>query len=50
MSEHGKLYIMLLSIHGLLRSRSPELGRDPDTGGQITYVLELARALNNRDS
>ena len=45
MSRHGGLYIMLVSIHGLLRSRLPELGRDPDTGGQITYVLELARAL-----
>ena len=45
MSEHNGLYIMLLSIHGLLRARLPELGRDPDTGGQITYVLELARAL-----
>ncbi len=39
------LYVMMLSIHGLLRSEDPELGRDPDTGGQITYVLELARAL-----
>ena len=45
MNRHGGLYIMLVSIHGLLRSRLPELGRDPDTGGQITYVLELARAL-----
>ena len=36
---------MLISIHGLLRSRRPELGRDADTGGQILYVLELARAL-----
>lgn len=39
-------YIMLLSIHGLLRGREPELGRDADTGGQILYVLELARALS----
>ena len=34
---------------GLLRAgiirREPELGRDPDTGGQVLYVLELARAL-----
>lgn len=35
----------MLSIHGLVRGRDPELGRDADTGGQITYVLELARAL-----
>ena len=39
------LYLFHLSLHGLLRGTSPELGRDPDTGGQITYVLELVRAL-----
>ena len=45
MNNHGGFYILLLSVHGLLRSRLPELGRDPDTGGQIQYVLDLARAL-----
>ncbi len=40
-----QLYILMLSIHGLIRGTNPELGRDADTGGQITYVLELARAL-----
>ncbi len=45
MSTHDGLYIVLVSPHGLLRSRLPELGRDADTGGQITYVIELARAL-----
>ena len=40
------LYIFLLSIHGLVRGEAPELGRDADTGGQVTYVLELARALS----
>ncbi len=39
------MYIVLLSVHGLVRGRDPELGRDADTGGQVTYVLELARAL-----
>ncbi|MBU0729308.1 MAG: HAD-IIB family hydrolase [Proteobacteria bacterium] len=39
------LYIQLFSIHGLIRGRSPELGRDADTGGQVKYVLELAQAL-----
>ncbi len=38
-------YILLISIHGLIRGQSPELGRDADTGGQVKYVLELARAL-----
>src|SRR6056297_2982096 len=40
------LYIVLLSIHGLIRGYDMELGRDPDTGGQIKYVVELARALS----
>ena len=40
-----KLYICLLSIHGLVRSRDLELGRDADTGGQTKYVVELASAL-----
>jgi len=39
------LYIVMLSPHGLIRSHDLELGRDADTGGQTTYVVELARAL-----
>lgn len=39
------LYIQLFSIHGLIRGESPELGRDADTGGQVKYVVELARSL-----
>ncbi|NLX13496.1 MAG: glycosyltransferase [Phycisphaerales bacterium] len=38
-------YIMLISIHGLVRGSDLELGRDADTGGQIKYVVELTRAL-----
>ncbi len=38
-------YIVLLSIHGLIRGHNLELGRDADTGGQTLYVVELARAL-----
>ncbi|MEM9658644.1 MAG: hypothetical protein AAF961_09815, partial [Planctomycetota bacterium] len=33
------LKISLISLHGLIRGREPELGRDADTGGQIKYVL-----------
>lgn len=44
MSTSG-LYIQMFSIHGLVRGESPELGRDADTGGQVKYVIELARAL-----
>jgi len=39
------LYIVLISIHGLIRGRNLELGRDADTGGQTKYVVELAKAL-----
>jgi len=39
------LYVQLFSIHGLIRGEAPELGRDADTGGQVKYVLELARYL-----
>ncbi|MDZ7642157.1 MAG: HAD-IIB family hydrolase [Desulfurivibrio sp.] len=48
MSEQKGLYVMMFSIHGLVRGSSPELGRDADTGGQVKYVLELARALEER--
>lgn len=37
--------IVLISIHGLIRGKDLELGRDADTGGQVKYVVELARAL-----
>ncbi|SFM24162.1 sucrose-phosphate synthase [Ectothiorhodospira mobilis] len=39
------LYIVLVSVHGLIRGQDLELGRDADTGGQTKYVVELARAL-----
>jgi sucrose-phosphate synthase len=39
------IYLCLISIHGLIRGDNLELGRDADTGGQIKYVVELARAL-----
>ena len=40
-----KLDILSLSIHGLVRARDIELGRDPDTGGQVLYVVDQAKAL-----
>lgn len=43
--EERGLYIVLVSVHGLIRGHNLELGRDADTGGQIQYVVELARAL-----
>ncbi|KAG6428161.1 hypothetical protein SASPL_112410 [Salvia splendens] len=44
-NKEKKLYIVLISLHGLIRGDNMELGRDSDTGGQIKYVVELARAL-----
>jgi sucrose-phosphate synthase len=43
--ETQPLRILMLSLHGLVRGHDLELGRDADTGGQVTYVVELARAL-----
>jgi sucrose-phosphate synthase len=45
MENQNGLYLVLISVHGLMRGEEPELGRDADTGGQILYVLELARHL-----
>lgn len=46
-SENNGLYILLISVHGLIRGDNLELGRDADTGGQSKYVVELARALGD---
>jgi len=43
-------YIQMFSLHGLIRADNLELGRDADTGGQVTYVLELARQLSTLDA
>lgn len=42
------LKITLLSLHGLIRAKDAELGRDADTGGQVKYVLELAAELSHQ--
>ena len=47
-TEH-KRYLLLISVHGLIRSHDLELGRNADTGGQTKYVLDLARSLAERD-
>jgi sucrose-phosphate synthase len=43
--KENKRYILMISVHGLIRSHDLELGRDADTGGQTKYVLDLARNL-----
>ena len=40
-----ELYILSLTVHGLVRASEIELGRDADTGGQVSYVVDQARAL-----
>ncbi len=39
------LKFLHLHLHGLIRSKNLELGRDSDTGGQTKYVLELSKSL-----
>ena len=41
--------VQLFSLHGLIRSKNQEMGRDADTGGQVKYVLELGTALSSRE-
>lgn len=40
-----RYYIVMISMHGLVRGERMELGKDPDTGGQVKYVVELAKAM-----
>ncbi len=47
-NEQKPLYLAHFSLHGLVRGDGMELGRDPDTGGQILYVVELVRELARR--
>ena len=47
-SPDGRLHLLFISVHGLIRGKDLELGRDADTGGQTRYVVELARALGER--
>jgi len=49
MNKTKRYYIALFSIHGLVRGENIELGRDADTGGQIKYVVELARELSKQE-
>jgi sucrose-phosphate synthase len=41
--------IVMVSLHGLLRGRDLETGRDADNGGQPPYVMAEAGALSARD-
>ena len=43
--SQNPIYVLMISMHGLIRGHDMELGQDADTGGQTTYIVELARAL-----
>ncbi|MCP9932139.1 glycosyltransferase [Cyanobium sp. AMD-g] len=49
-AKSHSLYILMISIHGLIRGKDLELGRDADTGGQTKYVVELTKALARQAS
>lgn len=35
------LYLVLISLHGLVRGERMELGKDPDTGGQVLLLSKV---------
>ena len=40
----------MINIHGLIRGKEIEFGRDADTGGQTRYVIELISYLSREKS
>lgn len=48
-SKNEEIYLVHLSIHGLVRSKEIEMGANPDTGGQVGYVIELCKELGMKD-
>ena len=49
LNSNDSKYIVLISVHGLIRAHDLELGRDADTGGQTKYVVDVAKALAEHD-
>ena len=49
MSGTEGITILQVSIHGLIRGSDLELGRNADTGGQTSYVVDLTRELGDCD-
>lgn len=45
-TSENPIYVLMISLHGLIRGENMELGRDADTGGQTTYVVELAKTIS----
>jgi sucrose-phosphate synthase len=44
-NKDNSLYLLMISVHGLIRANDMELGVNADTGGQTKYVVELTKAL-----
>ena len=40
------LYLVLISLHGLVRGERMELGKDPDTGGQVSLHSVQLRGMS----
>jgi sucrose-phosphate synthase len=49
-TTNDEKYLVIISIHGLIRSHDLELGLDADTGGQTKYVVDLVKALADHES
>ena len=43
-TRYERLYVILISLHGLVRGDRMELGRDSDTGGQVRDRRDRQRA------
>ncbi len=43
--ENSKLNVCLINPQGHVRWNDPQIAEHPDTGGQIVYILELAKEL-----
>lgn len=44
------MHLFFFNLHGLIRKNRFEIGRDADNGGQIAYVMELAKELSEQSS
>lgn len=41
----GELYVVMISLHGLVRGENMELGRDADTGGQVRQAAAVTACM-----
>ena len=43
------MHIQMISPHGLIRYKNPEIGSDRDTGGQVKYLVELLSEMRENE-